>query len=179
MFQIYTLQRACKKCGKMFVIHNPRSYYCNECHSQKCVVCNKTFKITANFDQQTCSFSCRSKLHAIKNRPRKSLICEWCGTTFLPSNRHLRTKFCSQECRYKSKQKEEDTGKHSGWRYEHWRKAVLKRDDYTCQECKSKKMVGAHHIKTWKDYPELRYVVDNGQSLCSVCHKNVHRVSSK
>lgn len=28
----------------------------------------------------------------------------------------------------------------------------------------------AHHIKSWKNYPKLRYKVSNGKTLCYECH---------
>jgi 5-methylcytosine-specific restriction endonuclease McrA len=57
-----------------------------------------------------------------------------------------------------------------------WREDVFKRDDWTCQECgaKSKKnqyiYIEAHHIKPFAVFPELRFVVDNGVTLCEKCH---------
>lgn len=56
-----------------------------------------------------------------------------------------------------------------------WRKAVVERDNWTCQSCgKVGGSLHAHHIKLWKDYPELRYVVDNGITLCIECHLDLH-----
>ncbi|GAH75225.1 unnamed protein product, partial [marine sediment metagenome] len=61
--------------------------------------------------------------------------------------------------------------------YKEWRDAVFRRDNWTCQnpECgyKGHKIV-AHHIKDFEEYPELRYDVDNGQTLCRACHKKLH-----
>ena len=56
--------------------------------------------------------------------------------------------------------------------YIQWRKAVYKRDDYTCQQCKSKGgRLEAHHIKPFATHPELRFDVDNGITLCKSCHR--------
>jgi len=56
--------------------------------------------------------------------------------------------------------------------YKLWREAVFDRDLYTCQNCGlSGVYITAHHIKSWKNYPDLRYIVDNGKTLCEDCHK--------
>jgi Restriction endonuclease len=55
--------------------------------------------------------------------------------------------------------------------YARWRKAVLERDNYTCQNCFSKVNLQAHHIKQWRYNPHLRYEVSNGLCLCVDCHR--------
>jgi HNH endonuclease len=58
-----------------------------------------------------------------------------------------------------------------------WRIAVFKRDNYTCQDCGArngngfKVTLNADHIKPWAYFPELRYEVSNGKTLCLPCHK--------
>lgn len=48
---------------------------------------------------------------------------------------------------------------------------VFKRDSYTCQMCNQ---VGGYlqvdHIKSWADYPDLRFDLDNCRTLCMACH---------
>jgi len=57
-----------------------------------------------------------------------------------------------------------------------WRKAVFERDNYTCQNCiKIGGKLRAHHIKSWREYPELRFDISNGKTLCLKCHNEVHR----
>lgn len=63
--------------------------------------------------------------------------------------------------------------------YSNWRISVFERDDYTCQECGIKNTIGlgraivlnADHIKPFAYYPELRFSVENGRTLCVECHK--------
>lgn len=57
--------------------------------------------------------------------------------------------------------------------YRLWRKAVFERDKYQCiwgGKEHGNKLV-ADHIKPWSDYPELRFAIDNGRTLCVECHK--------
>ena len=60
--------------------------------------------------------------------------------------------------------------------YINWRRLVFQRDGFTCQYCgEIGGDLNAHHKKRWKDYPELRYEVDNGITLCKFCHIELHK----
>lgn len=56
--------------------------------------------------------------------------------------------------------------------YRLWREAVFIRDDFTCVNCKVKgSNIHADHIKSFAKFPELRFAIDNGRTLCEPCHK--------
>jgi 5-methylcytosine-specific restriction endonuclease McrA len=60
--------------------------------------------------------------------------------------------------------------------YINWRKAVYIKDRYTCQKCGHQYTnIVAHHIKSFEDFPELRFDVENGMVLCRSCHLRLHR----
>jgi hypothetical protein len=58
-----------------------------------------------------------------------------------------------------------------------WRRAVFERDNYTCVFCGIRSGNGeavtlhADHIKPFALFPELRFAIDNGRTLCVECHK--------
>ena len=65
-----------------------------------------------------------------------------------------------------------------------WRKAIYKRDNYTCQKCEGKDNLEAHHIKSFKEILidnkiktisdalncEELWDLNNGITLCQKCH---------
>lgn len=69
--------------------------------------------------------------------------------------------------------------------YVEWRTAVFKRDNYTCQWCGARCSKGntvilnADHIKPWSKYPDLRFELTNGRTLCLPCHKTTDTYGSK
>jgi hypothetical protein len=66
----------------------------------------------------------------------------------------------------------ENTKIRNSKKYSDWRISVFERDAYTCQHCH---VIGgklqADHIKPFALYPEERFSVENGRTLCVECHK--------
>ena len=81
-------------------------------------------------------------------------------------------------------------GKHNLWRggissinerirksleYKLWREAVFKRDNYICIWCGQRGgKLNADHIKSFALFPELRFALDNGRTLCIDCHRKTN-----
>lgn len=67
----------------------------------------------------------------------------------------------------KDNRKSRTCGKHKIWR-----RAVLIRDNYTCQACgQYKKDLEVDHELPFAFYPDLRFEVLNGRVLCRPCHR--------
>ena len=96
-----------------------------------------------------------------------------------------RTKFCSPKCQYTYCK----GSKHYNWNpdrrkvegnkrtlidldYRIWARSVKKRDNWQCKinnnECSGR--LEAHHILPWSKFPELRYNLNNGITLCHFHH---------
>ena len=70
-----------------------------------------------------------------------------------------------------------------------WRESVFKRDNYTCvwcglkggwnKELKRRIILNADHIKSFALFPELRFALENGRTLCVECHKTTNTFGGK
>lgn len=73
----------------------------------------------------------------------------------------------------------------TSFEYKNWRRAVFERDKYTCIWCGTKSgngkavVLNADHIKPFALFPELRFAIDNGRTLCTPCHKTTETFGGK
>lgn len=62
--------------------------------------------------------------------------------------------------------------------YRKWRVHVIRRDK-VCVACGSHKRRQAHHLEDGSHNPDLRFLVDNGVTLCYECHMAFHTMYKK
>lgn len=60
--------------------------------------------------------------------------------------------------------------------YRNFVKGVLNRDDYTCQCCKRSEILEVHHLDAFNWCVDKRTDINNGITLCAICHRNFHSV---
>ncbi len=118
------------------------------------------------------------------SKPKRNFVCPNCDKKFSDNTDR---KFCSRFCASTFRRGENAGNWRGGLRseretamgrveYKSWRKAVFKRDDYTCQRCYIRGgKLHAHHIESWASHVDLRYSTDNGLTLCVPCHRIGHR----
>lgn len=88
----------------------------------------------------------------------------------------LQKELCSERCgdkhhNWKGGITPENERVRASLRYKNWRKAVFIRDNFLCQDCLLPGEIQAHHIKSFAEFPELRFRISNGKTLCVPCHK--------
>lgn len=124
---------------------------------------NKGMKMSQEYCQK---LSDHWKTHEKKGRFQKGMI---------PWNKGLKGYMAEEKnCNWKNGiTPKNDKIRHS-FEIKEWKKKVYERDKYTCQVCyKIGGRLNAHHIKPFSEHLELRFDVDNGQTLCERCHKNL------
>jgi hypothetical protein len=141
----------------------------------KCAECNKkfrTFKSVLKIGKgKYCSKKCSNKNTLIKKGQRIGKKTEF-------KNGHVP--------KHAGKSRPKVAGKnHWNWkggisrpsctfRVKKWICEVIRRDQSKCVKCDATKKLHAHHKKSWENYPELRYDISNGETLCDRCHHQLH-----
>ena len=142
------VQRSCKHCGNQFFARSDN------------IAKGKAF---------FCSKQCW------KESPKQAPIvtCGCCGKVFEDKGRNKR-KYCTPGCYQQSRRKAEKAKTpNRPHAHDKWVLAVILRDK-KCVRCGTTENLQAHHLKTWKSHPDLRYEVSNGAALCPLCHHAQH-----
>lgn len=151
--------RKCTACGNL-------KYKAPSQLGYKRVICSKECwrKLSFNFPCKVCATPVYVQPTTLKYR---------CRSTCSPACRRQLRKILAKERHERlgvSKHQIDRSARYSVEAIE-WRKAVFERDDYTCQDCGVRgTYLEADHIKPWAFFPELRFELSNGRTLCRPCH---------
>lgn len=166
-------------------------------HNFTCQVCRTEFS-SHHKRRVTCSIECKSRMQEAKVHNS----CACCGREYVvhasvlkwSKIRGNRASYCSRECAVtshsgessplwisdRSALKSQNKSIRASREMSTWREAVFERDDWVCQQCGARSLVGkalvlnAHHIVPFRAAPELRFDVNNGICLCESCHKTTY-----
>lgn len=151
--------RACAFCGEL--------KYCPPSH----LIYKKNY----------CNIGCQKK-------DANNIPCKVCGTAIYVSRTQLLYRArstCSPLCRKKLRSERTELNRRQKGFSQHqidraerysakaseWRSQVFDRDNYTCQGCgQHGGYLEADHVMPWAYYPEMRYDILNGRTLCRKCH---------
>lgn len=136
-----------------------------------CEFCKKIYQSYKDLNLKFCSKICywkSKKGKPIKHQPH--LIQSFLAKGKKPKNYELfRRK--SFEKQWKGGVTPEHERIRKSKIYKDWRISVFKRDNFKCQNCGyTGNKLEAHHVKPFALYPELRFDIDNGKTLCKECH---------
>ena len=156
-----------------------------------CNFCNKSFYKQPYLKKRSVSHFCsRSCYESQRKSTTVELFCSYCEELFIKTrSQFVRATsghhFCSHRCstsfligKHRAGYCEpNDSNKvRQSIEYRFWRAAVLERDFYTCQKCGDQSgSFNAHHILSFARFPDKRFEVLNGITLCEECHKEFHR----
>jgi len=190
----------CKYCGKEYTGKRRTRQFCSKLcisrnfnpskgkkgENRQCAFCLKDVYVMPHRKNRKEIF-CNQE-HFILYLKKKSFNfpCAICSKKIFtqPSQLRLRARStCSKICRSKLARKRAES-KRTGYtkhqldrlaRYspeaQNWRINVFKQDNYTCQMCKVRgTYLEADHIKPFAYFPELRFELSNGRTLCKLCH---------
>ena len=155
---------------------------------KNCLICNELFYTTLKNKQKTCSKKCGYMSSSV------AIGLALRGRKLSKENRLIILKNIRKAITHNGV-----GANHPKWRggvsknkhniadkeYSAWRKSVFERDNYTCQNCGlrggcgKKVILNADHIKSWSSYPELRFNIENGRTLCLDCHKKTENYGGK
>lgn len=153
---------------------------------RECPVCCSTFQVEPSRLKHGRGVHCSRECQYIANgeklaKPKISMTCIGCGVEFerVPSLAD-KARFCTRECRglhWKGDVTPNWQGGNGVYkRGPHWqsiKRAVLKRDNYECQECGAGGDLHVHHKTPFRMFDDADVANDESNliSLCPPCHR--------
>jgi hypothetical protein len=177
--------KICQTCNALYLSESGNRKWCDECLKKMlvCPVCGGKVPHTWN---RYCSRSCSAKHAFHSNIHLQEVFAK-------ERNSDLRKERARQACKKQKGMPRPHTrgplsphwkGGVTGSRrvgmglveYRMWRETIFEKDKHTCRNCRNDKggNLNAHHIKPWAQHPESRYDVNNGITLCKLCHQYDH-----
>ena len=136
-----------------------------------CTVCEAQFWRPPNAIKKGQNKYCSKKCYQFQQigKPKSEAFKEYCRSRTGDKSATWKGGVTPEHLKIRNSQK-----------YKDWRQSVFDRDGYKCMSCgvKSKKgfsvYLHAHHIKGFSAFPELRFELTNGITLCKPCHYKEH-----
>lgn len=171
--------------------------------NKRCVNCDEVFIKPANFGNKKwvrrsfCSRKCSSMSqigkkkapHTDKWKIANSILHRGKRNSLETRKKMAISKFGEMNPNWRGGISTETQLLRNSMEYKLWRNAVFERDKWICIWCfkkggwskKEKRQIilNADHIKPFISYPELRFAIDNGRTLCEDCHRTTDTYGAK
>lgn len=144
--------------------------------TKPCLFCKSFFTVAIWRKAKVCSVKCSNNLP--KSRMKGKKVSEVHKKRISEAHKGLRKPWAALKGNLNHNWIKDRTKlvknekKHLDGRYREWMKSVKNRDNWKCKianiNCKGR--MEAHHILDWKNFPELRYEINNGITLCHAHH---------
>lgn len=185
--------------SKTHTYYEELGYYFEKIETKKPILRNRNGKMVRDYQKQIkhlpaivkvkdLSYGSSVKVECNCDRCDKIMTMCYCtykkinhnGKTYCQSCANLLFHSGENNARWNfNKTKEERELQRNSSEYFMFCKNVLNRDAYTCQCCGSKNNIQVHHLDGYDWCKEKRTEVENGITLCEICHKNFHMIYGK
>lgn len=170
-------QKQCKECGRKNGAEKNKNRI-----SVNCDYCGKSIEITKGqmvYNYHFCGLECQYKWRSLQMKNNKINEGRFLTDDIKKKiGKANKGKLCgSNNPNYNPNLTDEDReSRRNIPDYQEFIKEVYKRDNYTCQRCGDNKggNLVAHHLNGYDTFKEQRTDVNNGVTLCNVCHKEFH-----
>jgi hypothetical protein len=159
--------------------------------TKKCEICSKEFKTWPSENHRSCSKECKSIIisNNLKGKKKSQEHCNNISKSLKVSEKAKKTQFKkgtlnpaygrnqtgSANNNWKGGITNTNQKRRNDPRLIEWRKEVFKRDKYACQKCGDKGFLHAHHIIPFSQDYNKAFDINNGITLCVLCHEKVHK----
>lgn len=189
------IKRKCICCNEISSVQ--RASYreiCGNCVKKRCIIGEKCKKERSHHNLCKCGERKIARSNFCTKCYHKSRIgsgigpkrCHGCGIQFKD---YVKKTFClncynnnrpkgEKHPNFNSNLSDKDRVKHShSQSFREWLLCVKKRDEFKCRVCgfNKGKILCSHHLDGWNKFPDKRFIIENGITLCRHCHQSFHK----
>ena len=179
----------CLQCGKEFIDYNritqKRKFCSTECGYENkrrrtminCEYCDKRVEVHTYDIERGKGRFCSKKCASLADADNVSKRFKGKPKSYESRKKRSESQLGEKGHNWQGGKKSESMFIRNSFDMNEWRKLVFERDDYICQFCGVRGgKLNAHHILSFKDYPEYRFNVDNGITHCKECHNVISSI---
>lgn len=189
MRTVAPMTATCERCGRAYrtkatEVARGRRFCSMACRDagkmveRRCPQCDTAFTVPLSHDARRvfCSRPCADAGKRARSHVKRT--CRHCKIEFMAKRSQLNAYgpdgagvYCSSACRKAARPRKRNGARSADLA---WRKAVKERDGHRCRRCGATEALHAHHVQPRGPSPHLRHDIDNGVTLCRLCHSHVH-----